>query len=287
MAKVSIIIPVYNVEQYLERCLNSIVNQTLKDIEIICVNDGSKDSSLLILEDFASRDNRIKIVNKENEGQSVARNIGVEMATGEYLGFVDSDDWVDSDYYEKLYNSAKKYNCDIACAGYKRARGKRCSIRKAYEAELICTTTNDKVRMDNLPGDNYIWNKIYRKEAWEKAGFNFEKGRYFEDVALLIKILHQLGKMILVPDTYYNYRVNPDSTVAQKTPKRARDLAWAQRELIKYADENNINLDLNKILLKRGYFKIFNFTWLKAYYYDSLVVYKLFGFLPVGKKVIV
>ena len=112
--KVSIIVPVYNVEKYLEKCLDSLVNQSLHDIEIICVNDGSKDDSLDILEKYAKKDSRIKIINKQNQGLSAARNDGLKVAAGEYVGYVDSDDWVDLNFYEKLYESAKKYNAEIA-----------------------------------------------------------------------------------------------------------------------------------------------------------------------------
>ena len=287
MVKVSIIVPVYNVEKYLETCLDSLVNQTLKDVEIICVNDGSKDDSLLILQDYARRDSRIKVVNKENEGQSVARNIAIEMATGEYLGFVDSDDWVDSDYFEKLYNSAKKHDCDIACAGFKRCRKNKQRVSKSFEAELVCTNVNDKVRMDNLPSHNYIWNKIYRLSTWKDLGIKFTPKRFYEDMALLIQILHKMGKMVTVPGVYYYYRVNPESTVAQKSIKHSRDFQWAKNNLIKYAEENDIMLDVTNMIEKKEYFKIFNFTILKAYYYEFLVVYKLFGIIPVGKKMIV
>ncbi len=107
MTKVSIIVPVYNTEKYLRKCLISLVNQTLHDIEIICVNDGSTDNSLAVLNEFAKKDARIKVIDKENEGQSAARNLAIQQAQGEFLGFVDSDDWVDLKYFEELYNTAK------------------------------------------------------------------------------------------------------------------------------------------------------------------------------------
>ena len=116
MSKVSVIVPVYNTEKYLEKCLNSLINQTLHDIEVICVNDGSTDNSLNILNQYAQKDNRIKIINQENKMQGAARNAGTQIAAGEYIGFVDSDDWIDLDYFEKLYNAATKYNLDIALA---------------------------------------------------------------------------------------------------------------------------------------------------------------------------
>lgn len=110
---VSIIIPVYNTEKYLNRCLDSIINQTLQDIEIICINDGSTDKSLQILNKYKEKDNRIQILSIKNHGAAYARNLGIKKATGEFIGFCDSDDYVDLGYYETLYNHAKKQNADV------------------------------------------------------------------------------------------------------------------------------------------------------------------------------
>ena len=107
MSKISIIVPVYNTEKYLSKCLNSLIKQTYKDIEIIVVNDGSKDKSLEIAKKFAKQDNRIKVFNKENGGLSSARNFGIEKASGEYIGFVDSDDYIKENMFEILYNMIK------------------------------------------------------------------------------------------------------------------------------------------------------------------------------------
>ena len=109
MAKLSIIVPVYNVEKYLPKCLESLTNQTLKDIEIICVNDGSMDNSLAILKEFASKDSRIRIIDNQHQGVAKTRNTGIEQSTGEYIGFVDSDDYIDIDFFEKLYNLSKSH----------------------------------------------------------------------------------------------------------------------------------------------------------------------------------
>lgn len=118
MIKVSVIIPVYNTEKYLSQCLNSILNQTLKEIEIICVNDGSTDNSGKILEAYAKIDTRIRVIHKENEGSVCARNTGIEVALGKYVGFVDSDDWIEPEMYMKLYELAEKYNVDLVSSGY-------------------------------------------------------------------------------------------------------------------------------------------------------------------------
>jgi glycosyltransferase involved in cell wall biosynthesis len=118
--KVSVIVPVYNVEPYLRRCLDSLINQTLKDIEIICINDCSPDNSLAILKEYAAKDNRVKIINfRKNKGVGIARNTGIKAAKGKYMGFVDSDDYVDLDYYEKLYKKAIVQTADVVIGSLK------------------------------------------------------------------------------------------------------------------------------------------------------------------------
>ncbi|MBR3628081.1 MAG: glycosyltransferase family 2 protein [Elusimicrobia bacterium] len=119
MPKISVIVPTYNVEKYLSQCLDSILNQTFKDFECICINDGSTDNSLSILQKYASKDNRIKIINQENKGLSGARNAALKIVTGKYITFVDSDDFVSSDYLEKLINLAEKENSDIVYCRHK------------------------------------------------------------------------------------------------------------------------------------------------------------------------
>ena len=115
--KISIIVPIYNVEKYLPKCIDSIINQTLENIEIILVNDGSTDSCAEIIESYANKDNRIKVIHKKNGGQSSARNMGLDIAKGEYIGFVDSDDWLHYDMYENMYKSIKKVNSDLCVCG--------------------------------------------------------------------------------------------------------------------------------------------------------------------------
>lgn len=129
MAQVSVIIPVYNTEKYLQKCLDSVCNQTLKDIEIICVNDCSPDNSLAVLQEYAKNDNRIKLINfTENKGAAAARNAGIDATTGEYIGFVDSDDFVDLDFYEKLYSKAKETDADAVKGNYKYSNRGVCNV---------------------------------------------------------------------------------------------------------------------------------------------------------------
>lgn len=279
--KISIIVPVYNVEKYLKKCLNSLINQTLTDIEIICINDGSTDNSLNILKEFAQKDSRVKILTQQNCGQSAARNYGISTATGEYLGFVDSDDWVDLDYFEKLYSAAKDNNCDIACAGFKRCGKILSSVRKSYKEKKVYESISDKVIADNIPGDNYLWNKIFKREKWN---FELAEGRFFEDMALVIQIMYALGKMVTVPQTYYHYRRSPNSTITVKDTKHERDYEWAEHELYSFAEQHGIILPKRKNFSKKEYFKFCGLTLLKIYHYDNVIKYKLFGFIPILNK---
>ncbi|MBR1776177.1 glycosyltransferase [bacterium] len=285
MTKISVIVPVYNVEKYLRRCLDSLVNQTLKDIEIICINDGSTDKSFEILVEYANKYSQIVLINKINEGQSVARNMGIEKAKGEYIGFVDSDDYVDKDYFEKLYNAAIKTNCDIACAGFRRFKLFKGRIKKDFKKEFLCKDINSKIIADRLPQDNYVWNKIYKRDKWIQLNIKFQEGRFFEDLALVIKILYNMGDMVVVPDTYYHYRRRNGSTVNLSTDKIKSDYKWAISEQKKFAAEHNINMDFNPEILHKVVINILNIPFVKIYHYKRLVKYKLFGFIPFMSKV--
>ena len=145
--KVSIIVPVYNTEKYLPKCLSSLISQSLPEIEIITIDDGSTDNSYQILLEYAQKDSRIKVLQQENSKQGAARNRGVEIAQGEYIGFVDSDDWIDSDFFEKLYNAAVEKSSDIAVASILKHKGSYQKFNVEYPVVLRGTTTNSKFRL--------------------------------------------------------------------------------------------------------------------------------------------
>ena len=198
MPKVSIIIPIYNVEKYLNQCLDSIINQTLNDIEIILVNDGSKDNSGQICEAYAQKDNRIKIIHKKNEGPSIARNIAIELAHGEYIGFVDSDDFVDLNFFEELYNNAKTHNASISTGNIKKY------IENVGTKEI-----------DNLFERNFyfgFWRNIYKNDLIKKYKIKFpEKIFCGEDIYFLYVIALYFGQNIVKTDVNYFYRINKKS----------------------------------------------------------------------------
>ena len=286
--KISIIIPVYNVEKYLERCLNSIVNQTLYDLEIICINDGSPDNSLEILERYSKQDKRIKIINQENSGLSVARNTGMEIAVCEYIGFVDSDDWVDSNFYENLYNSAKKYNTDIAVASVLRERIKYSSYRIKYNNEKVYTEKSEIFNACDCPNICYVWNKIYKTEFFKSQNLKFQEGMFFEDILFTTKILGNSKSLVTVPNTYYHYMVNDGTSIVKSnhTLKKNQDRYNNQKEAILFCLENYIKIKEKEYCINNKTYKLGPINWLKIK--DNIKtnqhIFLLFGFIPIFKK---
>ena len=211
MPKVSVIIPVYNVEKYLSECLDSVINQTLKDIEIICIDDSSTDNSLSILEKYAKKDKRIKVIKQKNLGAGVARNRGLEVAKGEYIGFVDSDDYVDLDFFKKLYNKSKINKYDFIKGDLKQLYQKKQKIK--------FTNTNLKIakasKITKIPYKNLAssWlSIIYRKDLIDKYNIKFANIRWLEDVTFLYKFVSIANNFVLVNDAYYTYRLRENST---------------------------------------------------------------------------
>ena len=246
MVKVSIIVPVYNVEKYLSKCLESLINQTLKDIEIICVNDGSGDNSLDILKNFAQKDSRIKIIDKQNEGVAIARNIALEQATGDYIGFVDSDDYIDLDYFEKLYNTATKNNSDIAVASILKHKKYFDKYNVRYSEEQVAENIQEKIK---LCGDKkhfffYAWNKIYKTDLIKNNKIKFSEGQIYEDVMFAMNALYFSNKVVYVPNTKYHYVERNNSLVKYKdnTGKKAEDLTKAYTNLQEFCQDKNIIL---------------------------------------------
>ena len=224
MPKISVIIPVYNVEQYLERCLDSVAGQTLKDIEIICINDGSTDGSLKILENYAAKDNRIKVINQENKGAAVARNAGLEIAAGEYLGFVDPDDNIDLNFYDVLYNLAKDENADIAKGNCFRAN----LDRNTYIEPL-----NEAIHKNKFAFKHDWWSAIYKASMIFENNINFPpeciKG---QDGVFLIGAVLNANKIVLNDNTFYHYYRRTGSLDSDKISLKSIKSALMAKSLI-------------------------------------------------------
>jgi glycosyltransferase involved in cell wall biosynthesis len=244
--KVSIIVPAYNTEKYISKCLSSLVNQTIKDIEIIIVNDGSTDNTKDIISSFANENNNIKIINQDNLKQGAARNNGIKIASGEYIGFVDSDDWVDSDYFEKLYCAAKKYDSDIALATNVRTGNGKTKKRISILKEEFITDMQGKMDACRLWKDGCPTNKIYRTNLLRKYNILYPEGVYCEDKIFTTKSVYYANGIVTVPDIYYYYFRNPDSTVNSKKGKRNKprrnDRDTARREVLKFLKSQKAEL---------------------------------------------
>lgn len=246
MTKLSIIVPVYNVEKYLPKCLESLIKQTLKDIEIICVNDGSMDNSLAILKEFASKDSRIKIIDNQHQGVAKTRNTGIEQSTGEYIGFVDSDDYIDIDFFEKLYNSATKSNSDIAIASILKHKNFFNIYNAKYTKEETAITIQDKIKLceDKKHFFFYAWNKIYHSGFIKENNIKFSEGQIYEDVMFAIKALYYSNKIISVYGTKYHYIEHENSLTKykDKTGEKEQDLVKAYSELQEFCNSKNIEI---------------------------------------------
>lgn len=207
--KVSVIIPVYNVEKYLRECLDSVVNQTLKEIEIICIDDCSTDNSLSILEEYAGSDNRVKVVKQEyNQGAYVARNKGLSIAHGEYVGFVDPDDYIKLNTYETAYNIAKNKNSDIVVFG-----GETFGRKNAFATRVLTTkeAQYENNSFNALFTENgarpYIWNKIYKRKMLLENNIKFEEERNGCDNVFCFYVFPVANKINFISDKLYYYRI--------------------------------------------------------------------------------
>ncbi len=226
---ISVIVPVYNVEKYLAKCLDTILAQTFSNIEIICVNDGSTDNSRKILSDYAQRDSRIKIVDKKNGGLSSARNAGMKVATGEYYSFIDSDDWIEETMLEKLYNSMVSLDTDISI----------CAVHQYDETNQQIDDTNPYYTLGYFDEsfDNrafsYVetklflldvcvmaWNKLYRKSFIDECEAEFPDGLIFEDGPFFFSIFFKTKRVSIVRDFLYYYRINRNGSIIQKAGKK-------------------------------------------------------------------
>lgn len=240
--KVSIIVPVYNSEKFLDKCLNSLIAQTLKEIEIICVNDGSTDNSPKILQNYAQKDARIKIINQENKGQSNARNNALKIAGGKYIGFVDSDDYVDQDFFENLYLVAEREKADIAVGNIIRINKEKKENMLIYDKEKIAEKTDDIFKLLTIPKNCYIWNRLYNRDFIIRNKLFFEEGIVYEDIIWSTVMASKVKKAVSATGANYYYIYNEHSTVAttEKDPKKQEDMQNAFMFYNRYIAENKI-----------------------------------------------
>lgn len=234
MAEVSIIVPVYQVEKYIRQCIDSILAQTFTDFELILVDDGSKDRSGQICDEYAGMDKRVKVIHQKNSGAAAARNSGMDQAIGDYFLFVDSDDYVVPTMVECLYEKVVKEKADIAVCNYlyffenDREKDFSTSIKSEVlpGTEIFYNRKNER----NYGIWTVVWNKLYRKETVGKVRFRF--GRYFEDEFWANDIYQMDIKVVTIPECLYYYRQHDESTMKQKSIQKNFDVIEALQERI-------------------------------------------------------
>ena len=216
MTKVSVLVPIYNVEQYLPECLDSLCGQTLKGIEIICINDGSTDASGAILDEYAKNNSNIVVINKKNSGYGDSMNRGLEAATGEYIGIVESDDFIDQNGFEKLYELAKKTDADIVKANYyyhSEDKDEIHEVVKNQKTNKATTISDDYNILIEEPG---IWSAIYRRDFLNenKIRFRTTPGASYQDTGFFFKTACAAKKIVYTKNAFLHYRTdNANSSV--------------------------------------------------------------------------
>ena len=279
---ISVIVPCYNVGEYVEKCLNSLVNQTFKDIEIICVNDGSTDNTPQILSDFAEKYSEIRVINQTNGGLSNARNTGIENARGKYIAFVDSDDWINETFLENQYKAITKYDADISAGTIVRWRENYQKFRVHYTEEKVFETLEDKIKVCSIPKCCYVWNKLYKADLVKNH--KFTEGVYFEDMLWTPEVLKESEKLVTAPDSNYYYRVNKGSIVKKRpSAKKQTDSYNAHKYIVDFFDENGLVLDKKSKLITKKILYLLNFPVARVKERDNKSIFYLFNFIPLFK----
>lgn len=221
MPKVSIVMPTYKVEKYFRQCLESVINQTLTDIEIIPVDDGSPDNCGKIMDEYAAKDSRIKPIHQENGGYGKAVNAGIEVATGEYIGIVETDDWIEPDMYEKLYNQAVKLDADVCKCGFYRYN----SLEKNTEKQNVLWKDNlqnfevfpkdESFKLEDEPNlfmiHASIWTNLYKKSFLDKHNIrvNGTRSASYQDFPFMAEVFTKAERIAVIPEYLYHWRVEP------------------------------------------------------------------------------
>lgn len=297
--KISVIVPIYMVEKYLNRCIKSIVDQTYKNIEIILVDDGSLDLCPKICDEWAKKDDRIKVIHKENGGLSDARNAGLLVATGDYISFIDSDDWIDQDMYTKMIDLFDAYDADIVkCAYEKTSKNINTVIQPKLEVYKLDAIEFQKGLYDGTSkSDIVVWNKIYKKELFDNL--KFPVGKIHEDQFLIPKITLKCKNIVCTNQKYYYYYQSDNSIMRSAFNKNRLDALLSFEETRKIYLENNLLvlvelLDASYSFLLIKYYNL-SFTYLnnrsiskkiKKHFNSRIKIYMNNHYLNYKQKII-
>lgn len=270
--KISVIVPVYNVESYLKKCLDSILEQSYTNLEVILINDGSTDLSGQICEEYSRKDKRIKLFHQTNQGLSAARNEGIKQSTGEILSFIDSDDYVNKDFYKLMILTMEKYDADIVQCGFEKVDENSRKINKTVDFSEL---SEDEIyegenTLDKLYSRNYVetvimCNKLYKTHLF--YNIKFPVGKLHEDEFTTFRLLDRAKKMVIIDAKLYYYYQRADSITHKKFNVKRLDVIQAYKEQVLYFRSKNMRVFEEKSLIKLE-FKIR--SYMKKYkYLDS------------------
>ncbi len=260
MPKLSIILPVYNSEKYLSQCIDSVISQSFADFELIIINDGSTDSSGEICNVYAEKDNRIKVIHQNNRGVSFARKLGIEQSDSEWLGFIDSDDWIESDTLKIAYDTAIKEESDIVCFGIQKATQTEKTSIEFFNSDIYTNFLYYPVYM------NSFCNKIIKKALFTENSLDFGIGIITsEDLLVMFQLFHFAKKISYLPSVLYNYRFNSDSVTQTilSEKKVLSDCMVAQKQYL-FCKEHNTLKKAKSYLLHRNFYAALPFIWNKS-----------------------
>jgi glycosyltransferase involved in cell wall biosynthesis len=282
--KVTIVIPVYNTERLIDRCLESVVGQSLSAIEIICVDDGSTDGSGALLDRWAERDSRIRVVHQSNGRQGKARNAALNIAQGEYVGMIDSDDYIPKEYFERLYNAAVEADAEVAMCGI--VKQKRLAERTVVafdRAEVVCDA-EQKLRTCHCPPEFHPVNKLYRRSMIERIGLRFREGVQYEDVMFVTRAIVESNRLVTVPNLSYYYVLNPTSTVkSRQTSEKQRQKYEAHRAMVEYISARSIKISPRHRNITVRYFKAMGICLWKIKERGEIRTLRLFDLVPIWR----
>ena len=282
--KISIIVPCYNVENYIDKCIESLKNQTYKNIEVIMINDGSKDNTLKVIKSSVGNDKRFKIIDQENCGIGHTRNKGISLATGDYIAFVDSDDYVELNMYEDMIDNLEKNNSDIVVCNYYKFNSKnRQKIKSGEEVEFNLSIFESPKIINNV---GYCpWNKVYKIELFNDIKYPVDKK--FEDLSAVVKVFSKANKISKINSYLYNYRINENGETCTLN-KRDLDILFIVNDVVSYLKENDnylkieSEIELLSILqLQKGILSAFKVCNIKE---TLIYINRVFDFLDKNFK---
>lgn len=272
---VSVIVPVYQVEDYVGRCIESIQKQTYKNIEILLIDDGSKDKSGAICDSYAESDSRIQVYHKENGGLSDARNYGIDRAVGGYLSFIDSDDYVTEDFIETLLNCCQKNRADIAVCGFQKVSENEIKPSKDVVQRIV--TREEVFRQICINNQDHVlytvaWNKLYKKSLFDFI--RYPVGKLHEDEATTYKLFAESKKIVVTNKEMYGYYMSPKSIMRSSFNIRRLDILDIQRDRIRFFHNRNMDDFEVNARIQFGETIIYNYYNIRKFLSESKTLQK-------------